>query len=398
LPLRILFITARLPWPLLRGDQLRAFHQIRALGRKHRVTLLCFSNGPPAASGVPALAECCERVVTVPLGPAAMARGLLRRLFSDVPLQAALYETAAMREALRRLAGAGCDLVHVQLARMGPFLDECGGPRVIDFVDALSLNMRRRARQDHPLARWLFRLEARRLQRYERRLCRIADRAVVASERDRGEIGAFPNLSVVTNAVEVSRFPFSREGREPHTLAFTGNMGYFPNADAVVWFARHVLPRIREALPAARFQVVGARPTREVRRLAAPGGPIEVVGYVEDIGAFLRRAAVSVAPIRVGAGQQFKVLEAMASGTPVVATSVAADGLDAAAGEHLLLADDAGAFAERTLDLLRDRALADRVAGSARRLVEARYTWERSVADLEEVYRLALEQRRRVSV
>jgi glycosyltransferase involved in cell wall biosynthesis len=280
---------------------------------------------------------------------------------------------------------------------MGPYLQEFDGPRVIDFVDALSLNMRRRGSQDHPLVRWIFRIEGRRLQGYERWLCLAADRAVVASPRDRGEMGALPNLSVVTNAVETSRFPFSREGRDPHTLAFTGNMGYFPNADAVVWFARQVLPRIRAVLPAARLQVVGARPTREVRRLAAVGGPVEVVGYVEDVGAFLRRASASVVPIRVGAGQQFKVLEAMASGTPVVATSVAAGGLDAVGGEHLLVADDPAAFAEQALRLLRDRALSDRVARSARRLVEEKYTWERSVADLEDVYRLALEGRRRVS-
>jgi glycosyltransferase involved in cell wall biosynthesis len=324
-----------------------------------------------------------------------MAGGVLRRFLTDVPLQTALYETAAMRAAVRRIVAAGCDLVHVQLARMGPYLQDLDGPRVIDFVDALSLNMRRRGAQDHPLVRWLFRIEARRLESYERRLCLAADRAVVASERDRGAIGPLPNLSVVANAVETSRFPFSREGRDPHTLVFTGNMGYYPNADAVVWFARHVLPRIRAALPAVRLQVVGARPTREVRRLAAaPGGPVEVVGYVEDIGVFLRRASASVVPIRVGAGQQFKVLEAMASGTPVVATSVAADGLDAVGGEHLLVADEPQVFAEHALRLLGDQSLADRLARSARRLVEEKYTWERSVADLEEVYRLALEGRR----
>jgi hypothetical protein len=101
-----------------------------------------------------------------------------------------------------------------------------------------------------------------------------------------------------------------------------------------------------------------------------------------------------VVPIRVGAGQQFKVLEAMASGTPVVATSVAADGLDAVGGEHLLVADEPQVFAEHALRLLGDQSLADRLARSARRLVEEKYTWERSVADLEEVYRLALEGRR----
>jgi sugar transferase (PEP-CTERM/EpsH1 system associated) len=395
--LRVLFITTRFPSPALRGDQLRAFHQLRVLGRKHRVTLLYFSNARATAADHVALSECCERIIGVPLGPAQMAHGLLRRVFSDVPLQTAIYESSAMRRAVRDVIRSGCDLIHVQLARMAPYLqEEFDGPRVIDLVDALSLNMRRRSLYDHPLSRWLFRVEAGRLKRYERRVCVTADRAMVVAQRDREEIGAFPNLSIVNNGVDLTCFPFQRDGRDRHTVIFSGNMGYFPNANAVVWFVRQVLPRIRETLPQVRFLIVGARPTKEVRRLAAYDANIDVSGYVDDIGAFLRRSTVAVAPLRAGAGQPLKILEAMASGTPMVASAIAAGALEATGGEHLLVADEPDAFAERTLSLLRDQALGDRLASRARRLVEEKYTWERSVADLEEVYRVALEDAQRV--
>ncbi len=398
-PLRILFITARFPSPMLRGDQLRAYHQLRVLGAKHRVTLVYFSNARATAADHVALSEYCERIIAVRLGPAQMAHGLLRRVFSDVPLQTALYESSTMKRAVRDVVRGGCDLVHVQLARMAPYLDEdFDGPRVIDLVDALSLNMRRRSLHDHYLARWLLRIEAGRLKRYERRLCVTADRAVVVSQRDREEIGTFPNLLIVNNGVDLTRFPFKRDGRDRHTVVFTGNMGYFPNANAVVWFVRHVLPRIRETLPQVRFQIVGVRPTSEVRRLAAHDANIDVSGYVDDIGTFLRRSAVAVAPLRAGSGQALKVLEAMASGTPMVATALAAGALEATGGEHLLVADDPDVFAERTLSLLRDQGLAERLACNARRLVEEKYTWERSVADLEEVYRIALEDAQQVGV
>jgi glycosyltransferase involved in cell wall biosynthesis len=279
------------------------------------------------------------------------------------------------------------DVVHVQMARMAALLDGVARPPcVVDLIDALSVNMARRRRYDRSAVRWLAGLEEERLARHERELCRTWDRALVASEVDRQAIGDFPNLVVNSNAVDVARFATLEVRRLPDAIVFSGNLGYFPNVDGAVWLAREVLPRIRAEVPAASLTIVGARPARAVRRLAALGPHVAVLGPVPDLAPYIARASVAVAPLRAGSGQSLKVLEAMACRTPIVATRRAVEGLAVRDGTDLLLADDAAEFAGQVVRLLRDRAMAERIAAAGRALVEARYDWQASVAALEAIY------------
>jgi sugar transferase (PEP-CTERM/EpsH1 system associated) len=387
--LRILFIASRFPSPPRKGDQLRAFQQIRHLGRRHRITLVHF--GAPAASDRALLQGACERIVSVPLGPVARAIGLLKGAFSALPFQVSLYRSPSMRRALHALSATPFDLTHVQLARMAPYLADgtCPRPWVVDLVDALSLGMSRRALQDRGPAALVARLEAGRLLRYERALCERADVLTVVGARDRAAIGDFPRLRLVPNAVDLAAFPFARQGRAKASVVFTGNMGYFPNRNAAAWLVREVWPRVLAENPEARLSLVGARPSADVRALGSARG-VTVTGFVDDLSLHLRQAAVAVAPMRAGSGQQFKVLEAMASGTPLVATPDEALQVGARHGQDLLIADDPTAFAAAIVSLLRDASLADRLAASGRRLVESHYTWDHSVALLEEAYLQAL--------
>jgi len=389
---RILFLTGRFPYPLLRGDQLRAFHQLRVLGRRHRVTLASFTEGEPSREEREAVAACCAQVVTVPLGRAAMAMNLARRALSGLPLQAALYDDAGMQRALVELAGQGpYDVAHVQLARMAPHLEACPArARVVDLVDALSLGMARRAARERAPARWAAAWEARRLRAYEARVVAQADGTVVTSPADREALGPPERVAVVPNGVDTERFPAGRGPRVPGRVVFTGNLGYFANADAVVWFATRVLPALRQSAPGVRFEVAGARPPRSLRRLARAGA-IDLVGPVADVGERLRSAQVAVAPLQAGSGQSNKTLEALASATPAVITPLAAAGLlEVRHGEHVLVAASAQDFAAAVARILADPALGERLGAAGRRLVETSYTWERSVERLEEAYERAL--------
>jgi glycosyltransferase involved in cell wall biosynthesis len=298
-----------------------------------------------------------------------------------------------MRRALRELvAGETFDLVHAQLARMAPCVAGLPLVRFVDLVDALSLSTRRRSLLHRGLLRWLAGLEAGRLLRYEQRICATVEGASVVSNVDRDAIGA-ASLGVVPNGVDLGEFPFGREGRDPATVVFTGNMGYFSNVSGACWFAERVHPLVRRSVPEARLLVIGARPAARVRRLARADPSVSVLGFVDDLPPHLRSATVAVAPMQAGAGQLFKVIEAMASGTPVVATPVAAEAFEAGGGDDLLVAGTAEAFAGAVVSIIRDPGRAGRLAARARRFVESRHTWERSVARLEELHEAARARR-----
>jgi sugar transferase (PEP-CTERM/EpsH1 system associated) len=392
--MRILFVAAKFPHPPLRGYQVRAYHQLRLLSRRHQVTLVCFSaNGRSADRSV--ASRLCEEIVVVPHRTAGMISGLCGGVLAGRPMQTAVHETPAMRSAIGRLLGEKRhDLIHVQLARMAWCVErESWPPRVIDFVDALSLNFQQRSRRDRGLLRLADRLEAGRLLRYEREICRSWDHATVVSPVDRSAIGDFPNLSVNRNGVDLVDYAFRRSGRDPYAIVFAGNLGYFSNADAICWFAREIFPRIRHEEPRARLLVVGARPGRKVRALAGLDTRITVKGFVERPQVYLERCGMAIAPMRLGSGQLFKVLEAMACGAPLIATSLATAGNAAESERHFLAAETPEAFVRQALRLMREPALANRIAEEARRLLERSYGWEQSVAELEEIYRSVIERR-----
>jgi glycosyltransferase involved in cell wall biosynthesis len=205
---------------------------------------------------------------------------------------------------------------------------------------------------------------------------------LVVSAAERAALPAAGDVRVVPNGVDPAAFPYREDARPPARLVFGGNLGYFPNVDAAGWLARDVLPRVRAAVPEAELRLAGARPARAVRALAA----VPHVSLAADVPAMapeLAAATVAVVALRAGSGLQNKVLEAMAVGTPVVATPRAAAGLEVRSGEHLLLAEGAEELAAAAVVLLRDPGRARALARAARALVETRYRWEDSAALVE---------------
>ncbi len=390
--MRVLFISSRFPQSLLRGDEVRAYEHLRELARRHAITLLAFAPDDAQSGVAEEISRFCERVVLVEQGIWGRLVSTARALPGRVPLQTAMNDTRAFRAALTNLLQSSTfDLAHVQLARMGEALPLLGRlPCVLDLIDALSLNMARRAKSDAGVMKLLASIEAGRLPQYERELCRRVAAAIVSSAADRAAIGSdLPALHIVANGIDPDRLVYSTQPRETNALVFSGNLGYFPNVDAATWFASEVLPLLRARRVAAELRLVGARPAAALRRLANTLAGVRMVGPVADMQPHIARAAVALAPMRVGSGQQIKILEAMACGTPVVATSLAAAGLDAVPDRDLLVADDARSFADAVLKLLDDHALAERLARNARALVEQRYAWNHSALAVERLWLLA---------
>jgi glycosyltransferase involved in cell wall biosynthesis len=233
-------------------------------------------------------------------------------------------------------------------------------------------------------------LQWQRLSRYEAEVCRRADRVLAVSKADASALrGLIPNLgvTVVPNGIDTQAYQPAAAGASDQeaTLIFTGTMDFRPNVDAVLWFAREVLPGIESEVPDVQFIVVGQRPHRRLNPLRRHPS-IVITGWVEDVRPYFRDATIYVAPLRMGGGTRLKLLEAMAMGTPIVATSLGAEGYPVQTGRELILADTPAAFAEAVVSLLKAEDRRAELTEAARTFVEERYDWSAIVPQVEEAY------------
>lgn len=390
--MRLLFVASRFPYPPYYGDQVRGFHHLRLLSHRHQIVLL--SPCPTLSQEVEALKELkmfCEQICLISVPVWRRFLNFTKIPFTSIPMQTLyFYDDFFRTKAQELLCSQQFDLIHVQLVRMAPIIKGLSPkiPTVLDFIDALSVNMAQRARRNLSPQMLVANWESRRLLSYERELVKQYDRLIISSSSDRTVIGDFPNLHVVPNGVDLDACPLFKGERSPATIIFTGTMWYFPNVDAVVWFAEKVFPLVRRQIPEVKFYIVGSRPTTVVQKLSQFPGVV-VTGFVDSIQEYLSIATIAVAPMQSGSGMQFKVIEAMANGVPVVATPFALGGLEAVDKEHLLISRDAEGFADCIVKLIRHPEMRQYLSNKARNLVEEKYSWEQTVKKLESVYQLA---------
>jgi len=397
----VLVLTQVLPFPPDSGPKVKTWNLIKWLARRHDVTLASFVRGESERE-LAALRQYCRAVYTVRLRRGALrdAGFLLASLASGQPFLMRRDRRRAMQRLVARLGRESrIDIVHVDQLNMAQYAPLVPGARtVLDAHNALWLLWRRVA-ETAPAGprKWLLAREWRRLLAYEGRVGRNVDAVLAVSAEDRDALretmGAAAEIGVLPIAVDIDESTPVRRRPDADRIVHLGTMYWPPNIDAVRWFADAVYPRIRAARPDVGFDIIGARPPRAIRALAAPGSGIRVTGYVDDPIPYLERAAVVVVPLRAGSGMRVKILTALAHGLPVVSTTLGCEGIAAQPNVHLLVADDPAAFAAATLRLLGDRAEADRIGAAGRRLMAARYDYRQVYPALERVYERALHQR-----
>jgi len=369
------------------------YNQLRLLSKEHDITLLSIAEGPVAASDLAHVSALCERVEVVQLSKPRVLWNLATGLLSNVPLQVSYYRSPALRQRLDALLAAhNFDLIHVTLIRMLPYVwDVRALPVLVDLIDSLALNLESRRKTVRGPRRLAYEVEYRRVRAYERAAVARFDMLAVTADADKQSLGGGEQIKVVPMGVDLDRFAFrGTDGRDPATVVFTGNMGYPPNEEAVLWFAREAWPRLRSLVPSIRWQIVGADPSEQVRALAhaehSVDSRIEVTGRVPDVAEYLARATLAICPLRSGSGTQMKVQEAMAVGTPVVATSVANRGVGGLPGRDLLVADAGPEFASAIAHLISDDLARRRLGEAGRALVERDFRWEQHAQQLSAIY------------
>jgi sugar transferase (PEP-CTERM/EpsH1 system associated) len=388
----LLFLAHRVPYPPNKGDKIRSFHLLERLASRYRVFLGAFADAPEDLEHAGRLESLCEEVRILRLRPRRARLASLRGLLQGQPLTVPYYRRRAMQDWVdQAIAGNAIDRAVVFSSAMAPYLlgqRYLGLRRVVDFVDVDSDKWAQYAGTTGSAVRWIYRRESVRLLALERQVALEFDGSVFVSAAEaalfrRLAPEAAHKVDFASNGVDTLYFdpalplpsPYPK-GEKP--LVFTGAMDYWPNVDAVCWFAEEILPAVLEAAPDAVFYAVGARPAPAVQRLARLPG-VRIPGQVPDVRPYLRHAAAVVAPLRIARGIQNKVLEGMAMARPTVVTPAALEGIEAVADRELLVAGDARAFADQVVAAL-SATEASAVGAAARRRVLADFDWNNNLA------------------
>ena len=425
--MKLLFLTHRIPYPPNKGDKIRSFHELSAfIARGHEVHLLGFADDAKDLCHQEKLAQMCASATIIPLHRSWAKLHALGDLFTRAPLSLGYFSSRRMRhEVQRKLAEVNFDAVFVYSSTMAQYVPrELETRTVVDLVDVDSEKWRDYAHRTQPPMAWIYELETHRLRRYEHAIVSRFAHTVVTTKReaallkDLDEFTRRARLHTITNGVDLNHYRptalteftasslpeserrFLSDLSKPR-LVFTGAMDYYANVEGVRYFADKVFPLIRERAPQVEFFIVGSNPTAEVKRLGERDG-ITVTGFVEDIRPYLASATACIAPLRIARGVQNKILEAMAMGRAVIATSEATAGLRVADGEQVLVGRNANELAEAVLRVIEDLDLRTRLEAQARSFVEEEHAWspllERLVDLVESVGARAMLARKSVEV
>jgi sugar transferase (PEP-CTERM/EpsH1 system associated) len=393
---RILWLKCDLLLPLDKGGKLRTWHLLRQLARRHDITFLSFADRNQTDADRNGMSEVTTQVETVPRvdlpkGSLGFYLHATAHALDPLPYAVSKYRSAAFRRKLAALLTTGrfdllvCDFV-VPAVNM-PHQLPC--PAVVFTHNVESEIWRRHAEiKRTSIAGFLYRIQHRRMLQFERGALGRFDGVLAVSESDRDTLarlypGAIRHpVHVVETGVDTDFFAPTPGAAEPYHLVFTGSMDWLPNEDAMLFFCREVLPRVRAVEPRVTLSIVGRTPTPAVRRLASDPA-VHVTGTVDDVRPHVRRAAVFVVPLRVGGGTRLKIFEAMAMGKAVVSTSIGAEGLPVVEGRHLELADGPEEFAAAIVGLLRHVERRGQLERAARTLVVERYGWSKVAGSLE---------------
>ncbi|MFZ3041231.1 MAG: TIGR03087 family PEP-CTERM/XrtA system glycosyltransferase [Thiobacillus sp.] len=391
----LLFLAHRIPFPPNKGDKIRSFHLLRHLSTRYAIHLGAFVDDPDDWQYRDALKPYCASIKLLPLHPRRAKLASLVGLLSGEALTLPYYRNRELARWAHELAASGTVTRGLAFSSaMAQFMPASLARRVLDMVDVDSDKWTQYApTQRWPLS-WVYAREGRKLAAWEARVAQDFDATLLVSHAEAALLqqrapAAQHKIGAFENGVDADYFSPARDYPDPYPpgvqgVVFTGAMDYWPNVDAVSWFAERIFPAVRAAVPGAQFTIVGSRPSDAVLELARQPGVV-VTGGVPDVRPWLAHAACAVAPLRIARGVQNKVLEAMAMARPVVASAQAAEGIRAASGRDFTLALGEAEFAHAVVARLQTVVS----AALARDCILAHYDWARNLSTIDPLFEQA---------
>lgn len=373
---KIFVLLSRIPFPLEKGDKLRAYNQIKVLSEKFSISLFALTEEKIHIDAQKELLSFCDEFNYVKINPLRKYFSIFKAFFTKLPFQVAYYYSPKIKKEIdKALKSSKADLAYVQLVRMAKYVENIDIIRLIDFQDALSVNMSRRAEKESFLKKIFFNIESRRMEKYEDKINEIFDASSIISHNDKDlmKLQNPQKLSIVPNGVDFD-FYQKKEIEKRFSVVFIGNMGYAPNIDASKFLVEEIMPFVWAKFPNANVALAGASPANSVKNLASE--KVLITGWVDDIREYYLSSEVFVAPLRMGSGMQNKLLEAIALQVPCVSTSLAADPIGLVDKKHLLIANRAEEIANSVIEMLENKTLANELSNSALSFLQERYSWK----------------------
>jgi len=396
--MKLLFITPRFPYPPFRGDKAVPFHRMRVLSKKHEITLLSLYEREDELNEIESLRSFCTTIRTVKLPKWKSIKNMaLLGPVSRLPFQVLYYQCREFGECLNMLlACEQFDLIHAFMLRLAPFCQNISTPVIMDLIDSMRLNFERRVEMARAPQKWLLLEELRRLTYYEKEICDQFARLIVVSNKDKEYISS-PKLDVVPLGIDTERFVPRKVPVNNPTIIFSGNMFYGPNIQAVKWFAENCFFRIQKKIPNVSLAIVGNAPPLDIRKLGNNSG-ISVTGFVESMPYALNQATIAVAPMQSGSGMQFKILEAMSCGLPVVTNTLGLGDIKAKAEVEIVLAETPDDFVDNIVNILNCSELAQQIGNRAREFVLNNHSWEHTTDMVEGIYNQVLNRAKTAAI
>ena len=384
--MKIFVLLSRFPYPLEKGDKLRAYHQLKELSKTNQIHLCCLSDKKIKKEWIDELASFCETVDVYSLNKPLIYWNTTKQLFSDKPFQVGyFYQKRIQRKINQLIKLHQVEHIYCQLIRTAEYVKNIHSiNKTIDYMDALSMGMNRRAVIAKGIKKKLYRAEGKRLAAYENRIFDYFNHHIIISKQDRELINHPDNdkIHVIENGISESYFNYKNEVNKEYDLVFTGNMNYPPNIECSEYIVNSILP----LLPTSTTLLLsGASPNQRISALRKEN-KIEVSGWVDDIRDSYASAKIFIAPLFIGTGLQNKLLEAMAMGIPCITTSLVNNALNAIDKKHILTAETAEDFAKLSIQLLEDKSLYSSISEKGKNFVKDQFSWSKSVEKLNSVF------------
>jgi sugar transferase (PEP-CTERM/EpsH1 system associated) len=387
--MKLFVLLSRFPYPLEKGDKLRAYHQIRELSKNNEIHLCALSDVAISEERRKELAPYCKSIKVIQLSKIMMYwNTILGIFFSKLPFQVLyFYSKQAKKEIEAAIRTHKIDHIFCQLIRTSEYVKNIQHiPKTLDYMDALSRGMERRVENSPFYLRPFVKREALRLKKYEHFIFPYFENKVIISEQDRDLIVNVNNdtIEIIPNGVEHDFFK-AKPTEKKYDLIFTGNMSYEPNIISVEYLANEILPLVKQTIPNIQLVIAGASPSGRVKALVNEN--VTVTGWVEDIRDYYNAARIFVAPMLIGTGLQNKLLEAMAMQLPCVTSELANNALGAANGKDILIGENSAEYARHIVSLMQHSVQATKLANNGFNYVNQTFSWKNSTEKLEQLFK-----------